>query len=273
MTSQRPSTSKKKAHAGASRKKMDELLNLAKDIKEESVFQHENRYKKFKKQNHTISPDDLPIWGHLLNELCELNFHHESIFWANKILEDVRLSDSSYRSVAFCSIVRSYFKLHDFENSSKYGEKYLTISSEMKKVTSEERDLRRNILLFMQETSRKLNRPDEFQYPKKILDLDVFRYDAREIDKSTLLQSYSNFIRMQNEFGNFQGALKTLEDLKLFSLDSMNSSDTINAMKNEGYGKVFPLNDLLNNSAVRDVNKLASKVGNIWFLSPLVLSK
>ena len=59
MASQRPSTSKKKAHAGASRsqleKKLNELLDLAKNIKEESVFQHENRYKKFKKQKLTIA--------------------------------------------------------------------------------------------------------------------------------------------------------------------------------------------------------------------------
>ena len=53
MASQRPSTAKKKAYAGASRsqleKKLDELLELAKNIKEESVFKHENQYKKFKK--------------------------------------------------------------------------------------------------------------------------------------------------------------------------------------------------------------------------------
>ena len=68
---------------------------------------------------------------------------------------------------------------------------------------------------------------------------------------------------MQNEIGNFKGALKTLEDLKLFSLDSMNTSDTINAMKNEGYGKVscFPLNSLLceDSEDTDRKNELASK--------------
>ena len=55
MDPQRPSTSKNQANlkTGALRsklkKELKELLDLAKNIKEESVFKHENRYKKFKK--------------------------------------------------------------------------------------------------------------------------------------------------------------------------------------------------------------------------------
>ena len=40
-------------------------------------------------------------------------------------------------------------------------------------------------------------------------------------------------MNMQTKIGNFKGAKKTLEDLKMFSLPSMNLRDTIEAMKND----------------------------------------
>ena len=60
MDPQRSSTSKNQAHlnTGASSSKLEkelkELLGLAKDLKDETVFQQEHRYKKFKAKNHTI---------------------------------------------------------------------------------------------------------------------------------------------------------------------------------------------------------------------------
>ena len=54
MDPQRPSTSKNQAHleAGGSRskirKELKELLCLAKDVKDELVFQQEHQYKRFK---------------------------------------------------------------------------------------------------------------------------------------------------------------------------------------------------------------------------------
>ena len=61
---------------------------------------------------------------------------------------------------------------------------------------------------------------------------------------------------MQIEIGNFNSVKKTLKHFKMFSLNSMNSSDIIKAMENEDYGKVFPLNNLLNNSEVKEETKL-----------------
>jgi hypothetical protein len=69
--------------------------------------------------------------------------------------------------------------------------------------------------------TRKLNRIDEFQYPKEILKLDVLRYNAKEIDKLKLLKSYYNCTNMQTEIGNFKSAKKTLKHLKMFNLNSM----------------------------------------------------
>ena len=65
----------------------------------------------------------------------------------------------------------------------------------------------------MQEASRKLNRIDEFQYPREILKLSVSMYNAKEIDKNELLKGYLNLIDMQTEIGNFKAAQKTLKHL------------------------------------------------------------
>ena len=262
MASQRPSTSSQ-AHLNTSlsasssklEKELKEVLGIAENIKDESVFQQENRYKKFKAKNHTINQThELPIWGRFLHGLHELKFHKESIYWNKRILEDFQC-DSHERSLVIYGIVNSFYDLDDFENAFKYGENYLAIN--LQTMESEDRGLRSQVLSIMQKASRKLNRIDEFQYTKEILKLNVLRYNAKEIDKEELLISYWNYIQMQIEIGNFNSVKKTLKHLKMFSLNSMNSSDTIKAMENEDYGKVFPLNNLLNNSEVKDKKKLA----------------
>ena len=262
MASQRPFTSKSQAHlnTGSSKskieKELNELLDLAKNIKNEQVFQQEHRYKKFKAKNHIIQSHELNynIWGGFFHGLLVLKFHKECIYWCTKILEDVRLCDSYERSSAIYFIVKSFHGLDDFENVFKYGEKYLAIS--MQTMTTEDSTRRRHLLIWMQGASRKLNRIDEFQYPKEILKIDVVRYNSKEIDKLELLSSYWNCISMQIEIGNFKSAKKTLKHLKLFSLNSMHSNDAIKAIENEDYGKVFPLNNLLNNSEVKEQTKL-----------------
>ena len=89
--------------------------------------------------------------------------------------------------------------------------------------------------------------------------LSVSMYNAKEMDKSELLESYMNLIEMQTEIGEFKDAKKTLKHLKLFSLNSWNSSEVMKSMENEGYGKYFPLNNLLNNNEVKHKEKLASE--------------
>ena len=161
MDPQRPPDCRNQAYLKASgskkEKEVKELLDLAKDVKDESVFQQKNRYKKFKAKNHTIEILEFgPIWGNFLKELSDLKFHKECIYWCTKILEDVRMCDSTERSMANWVIVRSFYGLDDYENVLKYGEKYLAISTQTN--TSEERTLRESYLGIMQQASGKLDR-------------------------------------------------------------------------------------------------------------------
>ena len=65
MDPQRPSTSKNQANlkTGASRSKLEkelkELLDLAKNIKNESIFQKEHLYTKFKAKNLIIAAHEI----------------------------------------------------------------------------------------------------------------------------------------------------------------------------------------------------------------------
>ena len=159
MDPQRPSTSKNQANlkTGASRSKLEkelkELLDLAKNIKDESIFQKEHRYRKFKDKNNTILAHEIgPIWGIFFKGLDNLKFHKESIYWCSKILEDVRLCESPERSVAIFYIAKSFYALDDFEKVLKYGTKYFEIS--LQTTRSEDRLRRRCLLLLMQDAAR-----------------------------------------------------------------------------------------------------------------------
>ena len=262
MASQRPSTSKSQAHLNPDAwksklgKELKELLVIAKNIKNESVFQQEHRYRKFKANNHIIQAHEIkPIWFIFFDRLMGWKFYEECIYWCNKILEDVRLSDSPERSLAIGVIVQSFYELEDYENVLKYGEKYLAISIEPK--TTKERDMKWYTLFMMKNASRKLNRVDQFQYPKEALKINVLRYNAKEISETQLLYSYLDLINMQTEkFGDFKSAKKTMKHLKLFSLNSMDSNDVIKAMGNEDYEVIFPLSNMLDDSEVIDKKKL-----------------
>ena len=148
MASQRPTTSKSQAHlnTGASRSKLEkelkELLDLAENIKDESIFQREHRYRKFKAKNHTILAHEIrSIWRIFFNGLLNLKFHKESIYWCSRILEDVRLCDSPERSVALYAIAEAFYGLDDYENVLKYGEKCREFSHQLHNQRYEKRHL------------------------------------------------------------------------------------------------------------------------------------
>ena len=279
MDSQRPSTSKNQAHLKTSRskivKELKELLALANEVKDELIFQQIPRYKKFKAKNHNMQRHEMdPIWGNFLDYLQNQEFYKECIYWWTKILEDARMCDSLERSCAIYRIVTSFHNLDDSENVFKYGEKYLEIS--LQAITSElcsesehalQRERRRNILCMMQEASRKLNMIGEFQYSKEILKLDVLRYNAKEIDDSELLGSYWNFIRMQIEIGDFKSAKKTLKHLKLFSLNSINTSDVIKAMK------IFQWDDLDYDNPDDKIKLFEKDIILRWYISRICWQK
>ena len=89
----------------------------------------------------------------------------------------------------------------------------------------------------------------------------------RTVPKKLTKENYWNFIRIQIEIGDFKSAKKTLKHLKLFSLNSMNASDVIKAIKKEDLDKDFPLND-------HDSLKLFDKNITVrWYISRICWQK
>ena len=76
----------------------NELLELAKRTKDESVFQQKHHYKKFKAKTKAQDYDSL---GDLVTGLCDIGFYKESIWWCKRILEDNRLCDKKVVSLPY----------------------------------------------------------------------------------------------------------------------------------------------------------------------------
>ena len=220
----------------------NELLELAKRTKDESVFQQKHHYKKFKAKTKAQDYDSL---GDLVTGLCDIGFYKESIWWCKRILEDNRLCDKLARLFAFHTLLISYNDLQDYENALDSGKKCLEFCSIINDAIA-----RRTIKLafdIMRNASLQLKRnQDALKYAKKSLKIDTLRFNNKEIETYELLLSYHTLIQMHMTNGDFDSALKMIEKrLKLFNLNSMNPNDVKTSLQKEGYGLTLTLNNFL----------------------------
>ena len=75
-------------------KEVNELLELAKLTNDESAFQQKHRYKKFKDKYNV----DMVVCVHdLVKGLIKICFFNESVFWCQKIIEDIRFCEKQFR--------------------------------------------------------------------------------------------------------------------------------------------------------------------------------
>ena len=122
-------------------KEVNELLELAKLTNDESAFQQKHRYKKFKDKYNV----DMVVCLHCLVEgLIKISFFNESVFWCQKILEDIRFCDKQFRLFAFQSLTESFYNLEKYEDAIEYGKKCLEHDS------TENLDLLRKLLVLYQ---------------------------------------------------------------------------------------------------------------------------
>ena len=123
------------------KKEVNELLELAKLTNDESAFQQKHRYKKFKDKYNV----DMVVCLHgLVEGLIKISFFNESVFWCQKILEDIRFCDKQFRLFAFQSLTESFYNLEKYEDAIEYGKKCLEHDS------TENLDLLRKLLVLYQ---------------------------------------------------------------------------------------------------------------------------
>ena len=214
------------------------MLRLAKEVKEESIFQQNAQYKKFKaKKNGHRS--EIMGWIDILNH--DLEFRNECVFWCHKFFQE-RVCDKDEKCRVFHALSSSYYKIEDYEKTIEFGQKCLDIHSQIEKPCFDVGSIVR-LVYGMIESSRKLERDEDLmKYLKEKLKLDVLRFNDGKITTLNLLAMYGDLIYVQVKTKNFEHALKTLKSLTLFSVNSKDPlNDVVQSMERHGYKKHFPL--------------------------------
>ena len=227
------------------KKEIKELLELAKLTNDESVFQQNHRYKKFKDKYHVDMDDYVP---ELMIGLNNNNFCNESVFWAKKIIENTRVCDKENRASLHKCMVTYFYRLKDFENVLDHGKKFLEYDK-LLLYTPSQLERKKIVLILMRFASDKLNMKQKaMKYTKEYLKILVAQYNANEIEKHELLIIYYDLIDFQIQLGDSKSAKKIIDKrLTLFNLNSMHPNDVLLSMKEEGYEKILPLAIFISN--------------------------
>ena len=218
-------------------KEVNELLELAKLTNDESAFQQKHRYKKFKDKYNVDMVVCLPV---LVEGLIEISFYNESVFWCQKMLEDIRFCDKEFRLIAFQSMTESFYHLEKYEDVVEYGKKCLEHDS------TENPDLikRKLLVLYLMKVALvKLDMKQEaVKYAREHLKVNVTLYNANKRGKLNLVTSYYDLVDLQIQLGDSKSAKRIFEKhLKLFNFNSMNPNDVLLAKdfyrngRNTGY--------------------------------------
>ena len=227
-------------------KHIHEMVKLAKKAGNEATFQTRPQYKKFKAK-YNGRQREIRL---LANELFCLKFWEEVIYWSHKLFEDLRIADKEDRYTVFTMLNFSYYNSKNYEKTLEYSQKALDLN--LKKPIAQTID----ILEAMRVSSSKLEwYLDASGYAKEILKINIGRYNAKEIATHDILISYSNLTELQIRAGNIKAAKKTIKNLKIFHLDSMDPNDVVVSMEKDGYKKLLPFHDYMSDDNLGEKRK------------------
>jgi tetratricopeptide (TPR) repeat protein len=208
------------------------LIQIAENC-EESVFQKNDEYLKFKGQKN-ISTWDIEV---LLCRLRPLDYSEEKIYWNKRALEE-KVGDKEQRYVFFYNLVCIYENLGEYELVLEYGQKPMEwLDSFKEKLGIHTIYYLMNCLIT---SSRRLNRFEEsIGYEKERLKVIIKSYNSGEsvyedktpIKKDDLLHCYMSLIDSQIRCKHFEDALKSFKKIKLFKLDSIDPDDVDESMR------------------------------------------
>ena len=226
-------------------KDLDKIIALAECSQDESAFQNNLQYKKFKARYQNQVVQSPTYFGNMYRVLRSKKFYNEHVFWGMKILENQRLGNKEDRAYTLYLIVNSFYNLNDYENVLKYGEKALEHEIQPNELTDTK--AKRRFLEVMQETSLLFQKKrDAMEHAKEILKLDVIRCNKKEIENFYLLQSYHNLIELQIVNCDFKSAQKTInKHLSFVNLNSIDPNEVLVSLEKRDYGKILLWNHLL----------------------------
>ena len=226
------------------KKEVKELLDLAKLTNDESAFQQNHRYRKFKDKYKL----DIEICVHMVTGLNEIKFFNESVFWCQKVLENSRVSEKDFKWIALTMITKSFYGLEKYEKAIEYGKKAIEYESLEPSGQFARKKCLLEILKNMIWAFNKLDKKKEaMKYARELLKVSVELHNSTEniekdFEKMMLLKSYLYLIDLQIQLGESKLAKKSFEKhFKLFNLNSMNPNDVLLALKEQGYENILPL--------------------------------
>ena len=249
------------------------LIQIAKSC-EESVFQKNDEYLKFKGQKN-ISTWDIEV---LLGRLHDLDYPEEKIYWNKRALEE-KVGDKEHRYVFLYNLVCVYEKLGEYELVLEYGQKPMEWLDSFKEKMGT--DTIYYLIDCLITASFVLKRFEEsIVYQKERLKVIIKAYNSGEpvkkdktpIKKLDLLHCYMYLIDSQIRCKHFEDALKSFKRIKLFKLDSIDSDDVEESMAEFG-ANVTPLDRCNYFKVIGDLCRLKSQAfyglgdkhnGSLW---------
>ena len=211
------------------------LIQIAENC-EESIFQKNGEYLKFKGQKN-ISTRDIEV---LLHRLHNLDYPEEKIYWNRRALEE-KVGDKESRYPFHYNLVCVYLKLREYELVLEYGKKPMHWLDSFKENTVTH--IIYNFLDCLITASRGLKRFEEsIVYEKERLKLIIKCYisgesvkeDKTPIQKLDILYCYMYLIDCQIQCKHFEDALKSFKKIKLFKLDSLDTHDVNDSLEEFG---------------------------------------
>ena len=207
------------------------LIQIAENC-EESVFQKNEEYLKFKAQKN-ISTRDIEV---LIGGLHDLDYPEVKIYWNKRALEG-KVGDKESRYPFHYNLVCIYLKLREYELVLEYGKKPMDWLDSFKENTVTH--IVYNFLDCLITASRGLKRFEEsIVYEKERLKLIIkccnsgesVNEDKTPIKELDLLLCYMSLIDSQVRCKHFDDALKYFKKVKLFKLDSLDPHDVDKSM-------------------------------------------
>lgn len=199
------------------------ILQLAKNVNKEQDLQNNSLYKKFKTKNkgHRSEMNDI------IRQLRLKKFYNESIFWCEKFLQN-RICDKNEKFAMQMYLVSSYLETKRYEKALEFGKKAFEIQTEK---TLEEISILLDVILTSMTC---LKRPEDTKiYWKEKLKVEIQLYNRGTSEMITLMDTYIGLIEQQIREKEFENAMKTMKNLKFYSLNSKDIYEFIKAMNRD----------------------------------------
>ena len=195
-------------------KNVDRILEVA-QRSEISEFVLNTQYILFKRKK--LRKEQWKDINNLIDGLKDLEFYQECAYWCERLLD---ITNTQSMTPIFGRLMLLYTLLGNYELERKYTNKICDEND-----GNIEKGFTGLLLIKLKKWNKALY---YFQYNLRSM---VELYNNRRIKTGTMLRWYKHLILCQKETGNFENAMKTIQQIEISKLDSMDSNDVISSCR------------------------------------------